>query len=110
MRLLFDHNLSPVLKRALANLYPQSLHVWDLEMDTADDIVIWAYARERGLVIATKDTDYQNLSLAHGHPPKVIWIRLGNCPTSEVAALLRNRYNDLRDFYRDDTASLLELS
>ena len=35
MRLLFDHNLSPDLTTALADLYPQSLHVWNLEMDIA---------------------------------------------------------------------------
>ena len=53
MRLLFDHNLSPALPRALADLYPRSLHVWDLAMDTAADPTIWDYARERGLVIVT---------------------------------------------------------
>ena len=110
MRPLFDHNLSPALKTLLSDLYPQSLHVWDLEMDTADDNLIWAYALENGYVIVTKDTDYYDLSVARGHPPKVIWIRLGNGPTSEVAALLRNRYDELTAFYRDDGAALLELS
>ena len=109
MRLLFDHNLSPALKAMLADLYPRSLHVWDLDMDTADDTVIWAYARERGLVIVTKDADYRDLSLARSHPPKVVWIRLGNGPTAEVSALLHNRHNDLMAFYRDNAASLLEL-
>ena len=109
MRLLFDHNLSPALKVILADLCPRSLHVWDLDMDTADDTVIWAYARERGLVIVTKDADYRELSLARGHPPKVIWIRLGNGPTSQVAALLRERYGELTAFYDNVAMDLLEL-
>ena len=109
MRLLFDHNLSPALPRALADLYPGSLHVWDLAMDTAAAGAIWAYAHARGLVIVTKDTDYRNFSAARGHPPKVVLIRLGNGPTSEVAALLRNRHAALTAFHTDDAAALLEL-
>ena len=109
MRLLFDHNLSPALKAALADLYPQSRHVWDLGMDTATDAVIWDYARARGLVIVTKDADYRELAAARGHPPKVILVRLGNGPTTGVARLLRSRYADVAAFCRDDTAALLEL-
>ena len=109
MRLLFDHNLSPALKATLADLYPQSRHVWDLGMDTATDAVIWDYARARGLVIVTKDADYRELAAVRGHPPKVILVGLGNGPTSEVAWLLRSRYADVAAFCRDDTAALLEL-
>ena len=109
MRLLFDHNLSPALKVLLGDIWPQSLHVWDLDMDTADDTVIWAYAEEQGLVIVTKDADYRDLSLSRGHPPKVIWLRLGNGPTSQVAALLRSRHSDLLAFHQDNAVSLLEL-
>ena len=109
MRLLFDHNLSPALKVLLADIWPQSLHVWDLDMDTADDTVIWAYAEEQDLVIVTKDADYRDLSLSRGHPPKVVWLRLGNGPTAEVSALLRSRHSDLLAFHQDNTASLLEL-
>ena len=109
MRLLFDHNLSPALKVLLGDIWPQSLHVWDLDMDTADDTVIWAYAEEQGLVIVTKDAEYRDLSLSRGHPPKVIWLRLGNGPTSQVAALLRSRHSDLLAFHQDNAVSLLEL-
>ncbi len=34
MRLLFDHNLSPKLVRRLADLYPDSVHVSHLGLDT----------------------------------------------------------------------------
>ena len=78
-------------------------------MADAPDTVIWAYAVEHGLVIVTKDVDYYDLSAARGHPPKVVWIRLGNCPTSEVADLLRERHSELLVFHRNDAAGLLEL-
>ena len=109
VRLLFDRNLSPQLKRILSDLYPQSLHVADLEMETAADTVIWEYASARGLVVVTKDADYRDLSISRGHPPKVVLIRSGNCPTMEVAALLRERYDDLLAFYQDEQAAFVGL-
>lgn len=51
MMLLFDHNLSPRLVRNLADLYPNSQHVFLLEMDREDDIKIWDYAIEHNYTI-----------------------------------------------------------
>ena len=79
-------------------------------MADAPDTVIWAYAIEHGLTIVTKDADYRDLRSARGHPPKVIWIRLGNGPTSQVAALLRDRHSDVAGFYHNAAAGLLEFS
>ena len=109
MRLLFDQNLSRYLRVLLSDLYPGSLQVREIGLADAPDTVIWAYAIEHGLVIVTKDADYRDLSVARGHPPKVVWIRLGNCPTSEVADLLRERHGELLAFQRNDAAGLLEL-
>lgn len=44
MRILFDQNLSPYLRNVLQDLYPESLHVRDVGLESADDIVIWEYA------------------------------------------------------------------
>jgi predicted nuclease of predicted toxin-antitoxin system len=33
-----------------------------------------------------------------GPPPKVVWVRLGNCTVDEVAELLRSRRQDLERF------------
>ncbi len=109
MRLLFDRNLSHKLKTTLSDLYPESLHVNDLALDEAADTAIWAWAGAHGLVVATKDADYRELSRARGHPPKVIWIRSGNCPTSEVSALLCAHYDELLTFYADERRGLIAL-
>ncbi len=44
MKLLFDHNLSPRLVLIFADLYPNSQHVFPLQMDRDDDRLIWDYA------------------------------------------------------------------
>jgi predicted nuclease of predicted toxin-antitoxin system len=38
----------------------------------------------------SKDSDFADRSLLEGAPPKVIWVRLGNCTTASVAMLLQN--------------------
>ncbi len=102
IRLLFDENLSPGLKYDLRDIYPQSLHALDIGLDEVDDPAIWEYAKDVGYVIVTKDSDFLALSDRLGHPPKVVRLRCGNCPTSEVAELLREEYDNLQAFYRNE--------
>ena len=107
MRLLFDQNLSPRLKEASRDLYPESLHVRDVGLESADDVVVWAYANEHELTIASKDSDFRQLSFTFGHPPKIIWIRCGNCSTSEIESILRSRYSDLLSFHQDEQGAFV---
>lgn len=110
MRLLFDQNLSPRLVRLLADAYPECSHVHALGMDAASDTEIWAYAAEHGYTVVSKDSDFHQRSLLLGAPPKVVWLRLGNCSVAETAALLRERYIAVRYFHDDTDASFLVLS
>jgi predicted nuclease of predicted toxin-antitoxin system len=79
-------------------------------LESADDREIWAYAASRGLVIATKDWDFVQLSSLRGQPPKVIWLRLGNCSTANVEEVLRRRHIEVLRFEQDVTAALLVIS
>lgn len=110
MRLLFDQNLSWRLNRALADLYPQSVHVRDVDLATADDAVVWAYARSNGLTIVSKDADFHQRSFLFGAPPRVIWIRRGNCSTDDVINLLRQRRTAIAAFHQDSESAFLVLA
>src|SRR5438105_127783 len=90
MKLLFDQNLSHRLVARLAAEFPGSAHVRDVNLAAAPDADVWAFATSQGFMIVSKDTDFQQRALLHGHPPKVIWVRLGNCATSAVETLLRS--------------------
>jgi predicted nuclease of predicted toxin-antitoxin system len=110
MRLLFDENLSHKLVRLLADLCPDSIHVREVGMQAADDTQVWDYARNNGLMIVSKDSDMHQRSFVFGYPPKVIWVRLGNCSTSDVEQLMRRHFAAIQAFYEDDYASFLSLS
>ena len=75
MKLLFDQNVSPRLVADLSDMYPGSVHVRDVGLARANDAAIWSYARDHGLTIVSKDSDFHQVSFLRGPPPKVIWIR-----------------------------------
>src|SRR5262249_52275694 len=108
--LLFDQKLSPKLVGMLAAEFPGSEHVRNVGLATAPDPALWAFAAANGFAIVSKDSDFQQRALLYGHPPKVVWIRLGNCPTSAVATLLRARQPDLLSFDADPVLAILVLS
>ena len=110
MKLLFDQNLSPKLVNRLAREFPGSVHVITIGLDATPDPILWAYAAANGFTIVSKDSDFQQRAMILGHPPKVIWIRLGNCPTADVASLLRSRQSDILTFEADPTASFLAVA
>lgn len=79
LKLLFDENLAARLARDLGDTYPGSAHVAQHGLSGANDQAIWEHAATEGFVLVTKDDDFQRLSVLFGPPPKVVWIRLGNC-------------------------------
>jgi len=109
VKLLFDENLAARLVTDLADFYPGSAHILSLGLGGASDRTIWDRAAAEGFVLATKDEDFHRLSVLFGPPPKVIWIRLGNCATADVARLLRFRANDVRAFAEQTEAAFLAL-
>jgi predicted nuclease of predicted toxin-antitoxin system len=109
VKLLFDENLSPRLAEALADLYPGSIHVHECGLGSADDSAIWRYARDNTLTVVSKDSDFQDRSVLHGHPPKLIWLRAANCSTGEIETLLRSAAEVIRKFIEEDQESYLVL-
>jgi predicted nuclease of predicted toxin-antitoxin system len=109
VRLLFDEQLSEELVSRLADLFPNSLHVRFLGAGGAGDATVWQYARDHDCVLVTKDEDFHRLSVMRGAPPKVVWLRVGNCTTHDIAELLRTRADDVRRFATHGEATFLEL-
>ena len=89
MKLLFDQNLSPRLVERLSDVYAGSVHVSSAGLAQATDHEVWEDARNGGFIIVSKDTDFSEMSVVRGYPPKVVWIGRGNCSTGEVEEMLR---------------------
>ena len=109
MKLLFDQNLSHRLVRLLADVYPDCLHVRDIELKAASDSEIWEYAKYNDSMIVSKDSDFHQRSFVLGYPPKVVWIRRGNCSTRMIEKILRDDVEMITQFAIDNTATFLIL-
>jgi len=89
-KLLFDANLSPKLVRRLAELFPESTHVFETRLaQFTSDETIWAYARGNGFVIPTADADFLALARRTWSPPQVVLLENCNYRTARVEELLR---------------------
>ena len=81
----------------------------EIGLKDAADFAVWQYAARNGFVIVTKDADFHQRSFLFGHPPKVVWIRVGNCSTATIEVLLRRRVKDIGKFSSDPESAFLVL-
>jgi predicted nuclease of predicted toxin-antitoxin system len=109
VKLLLDQNLSHLLARRLCDVFPGSAHVRDFGMQTVDDQEVWDFARDHQYVIVSKDADFRQMSFLHGAPPKVVWLNVGNCSTTQVEEIIRKHVIGLIAFERDQDAAFLIL-
>ena len=109
MKLLFDHNLPPRLVSRLRDLFPNSEHVFAIGLDRATDLEIREHAKRENLAIVTKDADFSDLCVLRGFPPKVIWIRRGNCSANDLEQLLREHHQQIAALDNDPLIGVLTL-
>lgn len=107
MKFLFDEDLSPRLVALGEDYWAGSAQIDSLGMRGASDAEIWAFARERGFTIVSKDDDFRSLALVRGPPPKVVWIQAGNASTARIAEILLSRLLELEAFHQDPVEALL---
>lgn len=107
MKLLFDQNLSPKLVGIFSEQFPGSKHLQELNLEEADDIFVWEFAQKGEFTIVTKDNDFNNLIAFLGFPPKVIWIRRGNCSTNDIIEIIHVNIERINAFIADSANGIL---
>lgn len=107
MKLLFDENLPPKLAGSLAEQFPGSAHLRKYGLVGATDETVWEHAKEKGFTIVSKDSDFQQRSMLYGLPPKVVWLRIGNCTRDQLHQLITSHEAELRQFDEDPFESLI---
>ena len=109
MKLLFDENISFKLCKRLEDIYPNSTHVRFVELENEDDAEIWSYAKANGYIIVTQDSDFNDMSIIHGFPPYVVWIKSGNSRVTEIESILRKHSIRIREFFKSQKLGLVEI-
>jgi len=101
MKLLFDANISFRAVNRLINTFPNSNQVRDFSLEKATDRQIWEFAKENNYTIVTFDSDFYDLTLLLGFPPKVIWLRSGNTTTENVINILTENQILIHEFIKN---------
>lgn len=110
MAILLDQNISYRLLGRIAHEFPDAAHVRLLGLTDYHDFQIYMHARREGFeAVLTLDEDFSLLQLEHGTPPKVIWLRTGNCSTSELANIVNINASLIHAFLDDAEHDCLEL-
>jgi predicted nuclease of predicted toxin-antitoxin system len=99
VKLLFDENLSHKLVDRLSDVYPASQHVRQLGMKSAPDRIVLGYAELMGMVLVTKDGDFDDMALLGEGVVRVLRLDLGNCSTDEIEHTLRDVAEDLEALF-----------
>ena len=79
-------------------------------LERAADEEVWRFAQLHNLVIVTKDADFGDLGLVRGFPPKVIWLRLGNCTTGQIEQALRDNWSVIARLDEDPDLGIVAVS
>ena len=110
LKLLFDQNLTFRLAYTVRDLFPHSVHVRELGFATSSDEEIWSFAKQNGFAIISKDSDFHQMSFLYGTPPKVVWLRCGNCSTAELEQVIRGHADEIQLFMQSSESALLVIN
>lgn len=109
-RLLFDQNLAPRLVDLVAEEFPGSLHVRDLNLQAATDVDVLRVAEERDLVVVTKDKDFADIVTARGNGPKVLWLMIGNVSTDRIAESIVGAAEPIARLLDDPSVQVVQMA
>jgi predicted nuclease of predicted toxin-antitoxin system len=92
------------------HLWPGSAHVHQCGLGACDDALVWDHAKTHGFTIVTKDSDYEQRSILLGAPPKVVWLRTGNCTTAFLNGLLTAQAGAITEFDASEADAILVIT
>lgn len=109
MPLLFDQNISFRVIREISAIFPGSKQVREVGLEGKKELEIWKWAKKQGFTIVSFDADFVDFSLLFNFPPKVIWLRLGNSSTKNIARHLIEREEEIHLFLSDEHVGILKI-
>ena len=111
MKLLLDANISWRLVPILKEHFGECIHTDDItELEfPAKDTKIWQFAKDNGYTIITHDNDFNDLIALKGFPPKIVWLRTGNCSRKFIIDLLIRSKQSIEELLSSEESGILEI-
>ena len=111
MKVLIDQNISFRLIERVQHALPiDFIHVKSVNLADASDISIYVYAKNENFdAIMTMDNDFINIQSMLGTPPKLIWLRVGNCSTAALSLIINQKTTEIHAFLEEVDNDILEI-
>ena len=110
MKLLFDQNISfRIIQMLDLPVFAECRHVQTVGLNDRNDADIWQFAKQQGFTIVTFDSDFFDILVVRGFPPKIIWFRTGNLTTSKIATWMMNNHIKILSFIDNPEQFCLEI-
>jgi predicted nuclease of predicted toxin-antitoxin system len=84
--------------KGIQDLFPLAKQLRELGLENYSDRSIWDFARKEDYTIVTFDSDFFDLNLILGTPPKIIWLRIGNATSEDIIQLFRQNFDLITEF------------
>ncbi|OAV64212.1 hypothetical protein Barb6_03348 [Bacteroidales bacterium Barb6] len=109
--LLLDANLSWKSTAVLKRYFDDCFHVDCVNSlkVPAKDWEIWEYAKQHNLLMVINDSDFLNLLLIKGFPPKVILLKIGNQSKTTIENLLIKTKTQIEELQIAEEYGILEI-
>ena len=89
MIIWIDAQLSPAIASWIRqNFTVDAVALRDIGLRDAEDEEIFIAAKNAGVVVMTKDSDFLDLLDRHGPPPQVLWLTCGNTSNAHLKQIL----------------------
>lgn len=108
MKLLLDQNISYRIIKHLPSTITAT-HVTNEGLVNSADFEIWQFAKSNGYTIVTQDTDFNDIFIVHGFPPKIIWFKTGNLKNNHILEYLVANFEELLNFLQDPELGVYEI-
>lgn len=93
----------------IQDIFPGAKHVTDVGLQNSTDVDIWSFARAKNYAIVTHDSDFIDISVLRGFPPKIIWLKIGNTSTANIVKRLRAESEIIKEFINNAETAFLEI-
>lgn len=101
MKFLVDVQLPGTLARWLRGQDCDAVHVLDRDLGQADDRTLWEIAAEESRIMISKDEDFFILAMQPNDSGRLLWLRMGNCRTTDLLTTLNQRWKQIEEAFAD---------
>jgi predicted nuclease of predicted toxin-antitoxin system len=110
MKLLIDQNISHRIIPVISELFSELTHVRNVGLKDKSDYEIFMFARQNNFnAVISLDEDFVHILQTFNSPPKIIWLKTGNCSTTQLAQLLIQKNEIILEFINSEEKDCLEI-